>query len=230
MARRHPRAIHASRAREERNRQIYTERVIKNRKIEDVAKQFGVSQSLVNVVVREQEKNFVARHDFTVEAIKQDHSERLERLISECLEQWDRSKKDSVTVQETVNSALSKLDLNEGQEPPEDKTVTTTKGQCGDVSYLLAAAKFMGDIRKIWGADEPAKLELTGNVDLQGSATPVPTREELQARIDERIKFLYGPPKKTIVVDAQRQTQPADPKSPKIPQQKPRSETHVPKS
>lgn len=194
---------------EERNRRIYEARVIDKKTLEEVEKEFRVSRSTIFNVVKEQEQKFIGRHDYKVEEIKRDHTERLEWIYEQAKEAFEKSKRTAVTIQETVNSERVKQEaMAEDRQPPEDKVVTTKKRQTGEAAYLGTMMKALEDIRQIWGANEPEKLQVGGQININGSATPVLTPAELKQRIDQRLLELHRQQQeRTITIPAANITQ-----------------------
>lgn len=148
----------------ERDREIYRRRKVLGETIVSLGQDYGVSHVRISQITAEVESWLRKEFKTDIEALKIVHTERLEQLFDEAMEGWRRSQKNSHAVTERDSDG-------------EKSVEKSIRGQTGDARFLAQAAEALAHIRKIWGADAPAKTENTNyNV-------PFETREQLHARL-----------------------------------------------
>lgn len=101
--------------------------------------------------------------------LKADHSAKLLDLYEETRQAFEASK--NPTVRSTTSDKAG------------DSTTETTSS--GDPRFALASMTALSDIRKIWGADAPLKVEHSGELRVAGK-----TQEEADAAIIEHVQGL----------------------------------------
>lgn len=106
------------------------------------------------------------------ETIKAQHTESLMHVFRESMAAWERSKQDA-----------RRRTVKHGKEGLERTRIT--KGQSGDPRHLQNAMQALEDIRKIWGANEPVKAELSGGIGVEhtGSVDVRTVIEELETQL-----------------------------------------------
>jgi hypothetical protein len=91
--------------------------------------------------------------------------ERLDYIINEAMDAWERSKlnaeSEEVTTEETEIEAPSGFGGSDSIPATSKKTKRISKGQCGDPRYLEQARGAMADQRDIWGIEAPKRTEQT---------------------------------------------------------------------
>lgn len=89
----------------------------------------------------------------TIIEFRERQTETLEQMVEEAIEAWHKSKGE-VKVKTTKSGKVDK-DTTSVDEVTERVEISH-----GETGYLDQARQAMADIRKIWGVDKPAKLEL----------------------------------------------------------------------
>lgn len=140
----------------------------RGRSMTEVAKHFGIDWHTVKSINR-RVTDYLRREYFEdIVRMKVEHSEKLSDLYREARKAWDTSK--AATVR-TTNS--------------DSGASTTTTTSHGDPRFLTEARAALADIRKIWGADAPIRLEHSGELRVAGK-----TQEEADAAIVEHVQGL----------------------------------------
>lgn len=98
----------------------------------------------------------VPRYAEDIRGIKAKHTHCLEVVFAEAMTAWEESKRPAVTT--TV----------ETDEDGKKVKKTQTRYQCGNPSFLAEARDALEQIRKIWGADAPSKVEHSGELRVAG--------------------------------------------------------------
>ncbi len=140
----------------------------RGRSMNEVAKQFGIDwhtvKSINNRVTDYIRKEYLAE----IVRMKVEHSEKLSDLYREARKAWDTSK--AATVR-TTNS--------------DSGVSTTTITNHGDPRFLAEARAALEDIRKIWGADAPLRVEVAGELRVAGKS-----QEEADAELVAHVQSL----------------------------------------
>ncbi len=133
-----------------------------------VAKRFGISWATVRRA-HDKVMDFL-RKEFIDDLVRLqvDHSEKLNDIFCEARQAWDASKA------EIVRTTTSKKG---------DSTTTITSH--GDPRFLAEARAALGDIRTIWGADAPLKVEHAGELRVAGK-----TQEQADTELIEHVQSL----------------------------------------
>jgi len=96
--------------------------------------------------------------------MKADQSNRLDHIIDEALQAWERSKKDAVEVTTETTVVIEPADEGEAEVEramPGQIVTRKVKGQVGDTAYIAEARAALADLRKLWGLNEPEKKDIT---------------------------------------------------------------------
>jgi DNA-binding CsgD family transcriptional regulator len=117
---------------------------------QEIAEQVGLTRSGVSKALTRIERKMLAELKEKVETLKVQQHFALHHVHRESLRAWETSKNEAVTVKEVERG---KDDV---------KIERTIRGQCGDPRHLDNALKALGDMRKLWGLDEDAKLRSQG--------------------------------------------------------------------
>ncbi len=111
----------------------------------DVAKEFSISWSTVELIRQRVNDYFFRENIESIKRLKAEHTERLTHVVAEAMTAWEASKNPAVRTCDSDKAGNS-------------TTKTTTSGNS---SFLAEARAALGEIRKIWGADAPLKIETT---------------------------------------------------------------------
>ena len=159
---------------------------------EQVAAKHGMSRNNVGNLVRKIDRWLIPQFMDDIRGIKCQHTQRLLHIVSEAMGAWERSKRDKVTfnferveyVDGVGDAAVTKTRLQlEGfkKEP-----------QAGNPTFLATAMKALEDIRKVWGADAPVRMEVSGEIRVAGR-TVDEARAELAQQMDDARQRLLQP-------------------------------------
>lgn len=146
-----------------------------------IAHELDIDHSTVVRMLDRVEKRLLESVNADVLQVKLRQTQQLERLLSEAVSEWERSKL-PVEVERTVTKATELTgqevaplwpETGEDEEPtgaPKPQVtlpaveVTTTRevrGQTGNPALLAQARGALADIRAIWGLDAPQKQDVT---------------------------------------------------------------------
>lgn len=166
-----------------RDRQIYALVAQGGIPVSKIAKRFNLHRSVVYKLVDKVDAWFAPQWMDHIREMKSNHTARLLAIYDHAMKAWRRSLKDAETEQVKGEGVL----VGETVEAVPVETVRTKKGQTGNVAYLSQAQSALADIRKIWGADAPLKVEHSGEIrvagDIEGARQRM--REELQKRMSQ---------------------------------------------
>lgn len=128
-----------------------------------IADHLGVTQPAVWDMLQRTERKLAAQFKDRAEHIKLEQTEQLEWIATQALKQWHRSCEDGVT-EVTVKGKTTGTKGAKGEAGDQSKAqvTRTVVGQSGNPALLEKALKAMADIRAIWGAEAPRKLEGSG--------------------------------------------------------------------
>jgi hypothetical protein len=167
-----------------------------------IAAELGLERSAVTRILARVNKRVLKEMHAEVAAQKVEQSARLDFVIDEALQAWERSKKDAVKVtREWDTPHRDQPDEAEAacDEPPEtvvERVTHERQGRDGDVRFLEQTRQALADQRKVWGIDAPAKVAPT-TPDGQGEYTGGRwSDEELDAGVRSILQRygLAGPP------------------------------------
>jgi hypothetical protein len=146
----------------------------------DIGKAYHVSRARVGYIFKRVKNWLIPRYAEDIRGIKVEQTESLLHIFKEAMAAWERSKMnaESVTVKD--------IEYGEEKIPAVEKT-TTTKGQCGDPRFLAEARGALDDIREIWGANAPVKIEHSGELRVAGMSV-----EEANRQLVEQIEQVKG--------------------------------------
>lgn len=119
-----------------------------------IAAHLGITQGAVSHAIRRITVRMLKGLDAQVKQTVIEQVVQLSYVADEAMQAWQRSK-------ETAKSVSQKKAIG-GRADSLEETVTRVQDQDGDPRYLSTALSAMADIRKILGADAPARQELTG--------------------------------------------------------------------
>lgn len=136
----------------------------------DLSPVYRVAQQTISHWVRQINAWLVPQFINTVREIRCQHTEHLTHLFQEAMKAWERSKQDAVT--KTEESGTGGEDGGSWS-----KEGTTTRGQAGNPSFLAEARAALREIREMWGADSPKRIDLQGDLRVAGVS-----RDEARAK------------------------------------------------
>lgn len=139
---------------------------------ERIARDLGVTQQAVSKMLKRVRVRLAKEFKDRAEEIKAEQTTQLSHIADEAMQAWHKSRENAemtrtITreVGEKKSSTRSPFDREDDPVGGEPVTVTETtfesKGQSGNASHLREAREALGDIRKIWGLDAPAKVAAT---------------------------------------------------------------------
>lgn len=132
-----------------------------------MAKYGYASTNSITAIVKKIDKWLIPQFMGDIRAIKCQHTERLLHIVSEAMAAWERSKRDKVQFEherdDTGRLTLLKM---------------KREAQAGNPTFLATAMKALEDVRKIWGADAPVRMEVSGEIRVAGR-TILEARTEL---------------------------------------------------
>lgn len=143
--------------------------------VRSVAATFGMARSSAHLLVSKVNAWLVPQWMSDIRDLKTEHAERLMEVYREAMAGWERSKVPAVTRRAGVG-------------PQGAVDVTTTAGQTGDPRYLAEARAALREIRDIWGANAPARVQVNHEHRLAGKSP-----EEAKAAIFGRLRELMAP-------------------------------------
>ena len=149
-----------------------------------IASAFHVSQQYVSQTVRKIDQWLAPQWMESIREMKANHTERLLHIFREAMAAWERSKLDAVAVTTKTGNKPGE------QGGPYDETATQTRGQSGNPTFLSEARGALAEIRKIWGADAPLKVEHSGEVRVAGRDATEARNELAQRLSDQRAKLM----------------------------------------
>jgi len=131
-----------------------------------IAAHLGVSQPAVWELLNKAHTAYQKQYVESVARVKTEQVLRLEMLIDQTYQEWERSKEDIVIVRDKIQKRGSAKD-NAGN----IERVTEKRNRTGDPRYLLVILKAMEDIRKITGIESPARLtfDVNNNISLENA-------------------------------------------------------------
>jgi hypothetical protein len=141
----------------ERERQIWALRQ-KLYTQERIAAEIGVDQSTVSRILRKQSDRYLVEINEEVGRVKAQQIAQLEYVAQEAIEAWERSKDPAKKLNKRAKALRARgQDGDDRNAVAEEVTTVETADQDGDPRYLTTAMSALGDIRKILGADAPAR-------------------------------------------------------------------------
>ena len=121
---------------------------VKQRSYRWIGREVGRDHKTVLIAVRKVSEWIRQQMFSTVMEFRYRQTEALEEIAANALEAWQKSI--------GLQTVVTKKDGQNGTE-----TITRTEESFGDPRYLTIAMGAMADIRKIWGVDKPAMLEVS---------------------------------------------------------------------
>lgn len=141
----------------------------------DLSKRFKVSVQSVWAWVREINAWLVPQMIDSVREIRCQHTEHLTWIFQESMKAWERSKQDAVTKSEESG-------VSGGEEGgPWSKEGTKTQGQVGNPSFLSEARAALREIREMWGADSPKRIDIVGELRVAGQSRDTARSQWIEA-------------------------------------------------
>ena len=159
---------------DKRDLAIYYEYTRTTRTQEDIAKDYSLSRERIGAIVKKVSTFVYPEMRSKINSLRVVQTHRLEAIFEEAMFAWHRSQNDTVT---TKNG-------KDGQE-------VTHKTSSGDPRHLAEAMKALADIRRIWGADEPEKVEVSGEIRAAGKSSAV-YKTEIRSRLVQALEDI-GP-------------------------------------
>lgn len=149
----------------------------------EVAAEHGVkSHTNIIEIVRRVKNWLIPQWADDIRGIKAQQTQSLLHIFGEAMKAWEKSKEQAVTVRRKGVSLES--DTKAGAiSLPAVETTETTVWQCGDPRFLSEARAALREIREIWGANAPIKVEHSGELRVAGE-----TVEEANRQLLERVE------------------------------------------
>lgn len=154
---------------------------------QQIADRIGRDRSTVSKALKRVEKRVLREMQADVALVKARQTAMLEHIAGQALQAWEESKKTKRFVKRaTERERIEAPNAANGQTPDDQKKTSglekvkeheeqRVEVQTGEVAYLDRAMTALGDIRKIWGIDEPqgiAAVIATGEVDKKRQTKP----------------------------------------------------------
>lgn len=124
-----------------------------------IAAELGLGQSAVCRILARVSRRTLKELSDDVGRVKAEQSERLDFIIDEALQAWERSKRNSSSV---TRERTEVLGGTEDEQPARERVVRAGEQRDGDVRFLEQARAALAEQRKIWGAEAPKKAEISG--------------------------------------------------------------------
>ena len=123
----------------------------------EIAADLHVSQAAVSKMLQRADDRALQDLTATIQRQKVRQTQRLERVVREATRAWEASKGDATRRRQRKS---------EGQGPGEGGVAHTVAEvvvdtRHGDPRYLDAIRKALADMRKVWGLDAPAQVDVT---------------------------------------------------------------------
>lgn len=131
---------------------------------ERIAGDLGVDRSTISKMLARIDRRLLKQVEAAVFAMKVAEDARLEFIIDEAMQAWQRSKSPAVAKRVTKTKAGEKdpgETEGEGKHGGRSQETVSQAAQCGDARYLVEARAAMADRRKLWGLDAPQKVAQT---------------------------------------------------------------------
>ncbi len=129
---------------------------------DEIAKALDMKPGAVRQMLSRLNKDFRKRFEDDIDEIKFEQIAKLEHIAREAFDAWERSKEVSKTIRQ------KKMVGDPAKISGITEQTNEARDQDGDPRYLKTAMEAMADIRKIIGADSPAKIQHSG--DKEGNA------------------------------------------------------------
>lgn len=126
-----------------------------------LSQRFKISIQTVSVWVRQINAWLVPQFIDSVREIRCQHTEHLTHIFQEAMQGWERSKQEAVTTTEESGTGGE----NGG---PWTKQGTRRQGQVGNPAFLAEARAALREIREMWGADSPKRIDIVGELRVAG--------------------------------------------------------------
>lgn len=156
----------------------------RGRSMTEVAKAYGLSWSTVRTINNKVTDHIRREYLGDIVRMKVEHSEKLSDLYRESRKAWEDSQKPTMKTQTKPGKVPDGATLEECLDLPEEVTVTETTTS-GDPRFLAESRTALADIRKIWGADAPLRVELAGELRVAGKS-----QEEADAELVKHVQSL----------------------------------------
>ena len=158
-----------------RDLEIYAEVVKGNRTPAAIGADHGIPRQRVNQIADKIESWLAPQYMERIREIKAGHTGRLMHMYHQAMEAWDASK--GKVIIRTVKSG-GKYGVEKSRR---------SEHRNGNPTYLAEARACLAEIRKIWGADAPLKVEHSGEIrvagDVEGARQRM--RDELAKRLSK---------------------------------------------
>lgn len=150
----------------QRERQVWDMRQ-KGKTHAQIAAALDVDRSTVTKMLGRMYARSLSNLDEAVKQEKLEQWDRLDYMVSECLDAWEKSKQAAKSVTEKKimpapdPNAPAPAGQNQPNQPAERVTTSQVTDQDGNVRFLVEARAALADIRKILGIDAPTKIAAT---------------------------------------------------------------------
>ena len=121
----------------------------------EIAADLHVSQSAVSKILQRADERVLQELTATVQRQKVRQTQRLERVIREATRAWEQSKGDATRRRQRKSEGDGE---SAGAHTIAEVVIDTRHG---DPRYLDAIRKALADVRKVWGLDAPALVDVT---------------------------------------------------------------------
>lgn len=164
-----------------------------------IATEHDVTRSRITQIVKEVDDWLWPQMFDAIREVKTRQTNQLLHIFREAMQAWERSKLNAE--REVIKEIIAQDKEPKPGERKETKEIKvlavaertkTTSGQCGDPRFLAEARNALEDIRKIWGADAPVKVEHSGELRVAGMTAEEANRQ-LVEQLGEAQKRLLEP-------------------------------------
>jgi len=148
-----------------------------------VAAKHHISRIRVGAICHQIDSWFVPQYLERIKELKCGHTNRLMFIYTEAMAAWGRSQKEAVEVTETET---------ETEKGGFSSSSRKKKGRDGSYQFLETAKDALKQIREIWGANAPLKIEHSGELRVAGMSVEQ-ANADLRARLAEAQQRLTTP-------------------------------------
>jgi hypothetical protein len=152
---------------------------ISGKSLDFVAAKYGCHKSWVSAITRKVDRWLVPQFMGDIREIKCQHTERLLHIVCEAMGAWERSKQPKV-----------RISHKRGEDGKLTVDGITREPQAGNPTFLATAMKALEDIRKVWGADAPVRVEVDGEIRVAGRSLEEARAELAQQMAEARERLI----------------------------------------
>lgn len=166
---------------------------------ERIGEHLGISQAAVSKLLARACEEYQKRYTNSVDKIKSQQINQLERIADEAMQAWEKSCTDrkSQTVKKEIPFTQEMVEFaNKFLKKNGNTNITQyVEERCGDPRYLQVAMKAKEDIRKITGADAPTRVineDSPNNAYYKEALAKAATMEEAQEAYQRMLEIGKG--------------------------------------